>query len=1179
MQIAGVDFPQPLLNALRDRRLVVFAGAGVSIGTPALLPNFKGLARQIAEGTGLTIAEFEPEDRFLGRLKDAGPDVHRRAAQILQTNEPKYTDLHLNLLRLYTAPENVRIVTTNFDPLFEQAAADVFNLTPKVFQAPALPLGQRFQGIVHIHGAVDDPTEMVLTSQDFGRAYLTEADGWARRFLVDLFANYTVLFIGYSHQDTIMTYLTPSLPPDGNQQRFALVGDWKSEDQGHWRRMGVEPVPFQQADADDFGSLDSAVAGLADLLSRGTLDWQREIAEIASRYPPVGPTDDESAGTVEHALSDPVETRFFAESAELPEWIEWLDSRGHLTALFNDGELSQRDQTLLHWLVSRFALTHDSTVFALTGRHGNRLNPAFWQSLSWKMQDCLQESPDPAVLTRWVLFLASAIPKEADEVALSWLAEACAAVGATDGLLRVYEALTDGFDRAPPSDQWISSVMFHYQAQQMLSEHIKPNLAEVAESLLAVTTMRLNARHAVLNAWGQSDPTWHSDNIRRSAIEPHEQDDIAGEVDPLVDVARECLEWLAVNRPDAARLWSERHASSQAPLLRRLAVHTLSARTDLSPADKIAWLLECCDIHDIATHHEIFRAASIIYPQAGSERRSDLIDAVLAYRRPQETQPDNDLYTAVHHFTWLHWLSEAAPDCELTSQSLDDIWKQLPEFQPSEHPDFILYHQAGIQSGDQSRWTADALLARSAAEVLPDLLAYQPTDQQRFGGHDRWAMLRAVEGAAQTDASWGLELADAMAGIGERHSDLWNHVIVAWGKADLDQEGVRRVLSHLSSEELHRQYVREIARVLYELVGKADGSETTGLPGEANSIAAALHQHANIVEVPNFTSSLGGVPQDVDWLHKAINHPSGILAEFWAESIALWCRQQETPPQSLSDEYCAALDCIVQDDSDAGKLGRTVLAKYFPLLLWVDETWTRQNLIPLLDPVCSEFLSAWDGLTHCRPMPPQTAELLREPFLKAVEQINRDLAGSRRKRFITKYTAMLVWFASGPTDEWITKLLTHGGAEARHQFAMEISGHLRSLDSARQETIWSTWLKGYWENRLLGVPVQLDDTEIDSMLYWTSLLSSVFPEAVDLAVHMPTVRLQQGIVISQLRDGDLVDQYPEAAAKLLIHLGKTDQNPWTWYRAKEIFDKLFLSDLDSETEVSLKATAAKVVLW
>ena len=39
MKIAGVDFPEPLLAALRDGRLVVFAGAGVSMGLPAGLPD------------------------------------------------------------------------------------------------------------------------------------------------------------------------------------------------------------------------------------------------------------------------------------------------------------------------------------------------------------------------------------------------------------------------------------------------------------------------------------------------------------------------------------------------------------------------------------------------------------------------------------------------------------------------------------------------------------------------------------------------------------------------------------------------------------------------------------------------------------------------------------------------------------------------------------------------------------------------------------------------------------------------------------------------------------------------------------------------------------------------------------------------------------------------------------
>jgi hypothetical protein len=97
MRIGGVDFPEPLLNALRERQLVVFAGAGVSMGPPANMPGFRELARQVAEGTGLFIGEDEPEDRFLGRVKEAGPCRFPRS-------------LTQGFTRSLTHPENAVIV-------------------------------------------------------------------------------------------------------------------------------------------------------------------------------------------------------------------------------------------------------------------------------------------------------------------------------------------------------------------------------------------------------------------------------------------------------------------------------------------------------------------------------------------------------------------------------------------------------------------------------------------------------------------------------------------------------------------------------------------------------------------------------------------------------------------------------------------------------------------------------------------------------------------------------------------------------------------------------------------------------------------------------------------------------------------------------------------------------------
>ena len=69
LKIVGIEFPKRLCTALRDGELVVFAGAGVSMGEPANLPNFQCLAGMIAEGTGQSLQNSEPVDRFLRKLK------------------------------------------------------------------------------------------------------------------------------------------------------------------------------------------------------------------------------------------------------------------------------------------------------------------------------------------------------------------------------------------------------------------------------------------------------------------------------------------------------------------------------------------------------------------------------------------------------------------------------------------------------------------------------------------------------------------------------------------------------------------------------------------------------------------------------------------------------------------------------------------------------------------------------------------------------------------------------------------------------------------------------------------------------------------------------------------------------------------------------------------------------
>ena len=132
---------------------------------------------------------------------------------------------------------------------------------------------------------------------------------------------------------------------------------------------------------------------------------------------------------------------------------------------------------------------------------------------------------------------------------------------------------------------------------------------------------------------------------------------------------------------------------SEAPLLRRLAVHALSVRADLTADGKIDWLLDRIGLHDLPAHHEIFRAVRLAYPESSPERRKAIIDGVRAYRWPDEKHPDKQRLGAYHQLEWLHWLHGAAPDCALTKQALDAVSAQHPEFKPREHPD--LTHWTG----------------------------------------------------------------------------------------------------------------------------------------------------------------------------------------------------------------------------------------------------------------------------------------------------------------------------------------------------------------------------------------------------------------------------------------------------------------------------------------------------
>lgn len=88
MRFQGVDIPSDVLGAQQEGRLVVFAGAGVSIPSPSNYPDFEGLVRAIGGATGALAKD--PFEVLLGQFLERGIDVHARAQKLLSNPDSKF---------------------------------------------------------------------------------------------------------------------------------------------------------------------------------------------------------------------------------------------------------------------------------------------------------------------------------------------------------------------------------------------------------------------------------------------------------------------------------------------------------------------------------------------------------------------------------------------------------------------------------------------------------------------------------------------------------------------------------------------------------------------------------------------------------------------------------------------------------------------------------------------------------------------------------------------------------------------------------------------------------------------------------------------------------------------------------------------------------------------------------
>lgn len=423
----GPNIPYEVLTAQEEGRLIFFCGAGVSM--KAGLPDFKGLIMSIYSELR---AEPDPkekkaiEEKAFERVIELLDErfgyrkIRELVSELLQVPPNPDLSVHSAILKLSENRENqykefaTRLVTTNFDLLFEEASSSLESL-----YAP--PSRDNWSGIVHLHGIVGASSTHVLNSAEFGDAYVL--NGVTSRFIYDLIQKYTILFVGYGIGDTVVQYLLKALSAGRRrgeeiQKAYALLScePYNNED---GELSGVTPIYYDSSGNHEL--LHKSLDWWAKSYSGGLRFKIDTMRQVATRKP------SELGYEKEHLLWAIQDSKVANEFSKLGNqvdfaWCEEFDKAGFLNtpgksenALIRGycspdmfQRLDQRQLALAYWILNHMG--NPDTVRWMVSK-GHILH----EEVKWLLRPRLNDPTMPEPLQVAWSVLLGIVPLDKDE--------------------------------------------------------------------------------------------------------------------------------------------------------------------------------------------------------------------------------------------------------------------------------------------------------------------------------------------------------------------------------------------------------------------------------------------------------------------------------------------------------------------------------------------------------------------------------------------------------------------------------------------------------------------------------------------------------------------------------------------------------------------------------------------
>jgi len=1100
----GVDLPDEVLDAHERGNLVFFIGAGASLAKPSNLPLFDGLAKELAKRAAHPFSRRGGLDFFVGSLESlpGGFNAHHHAKEVIANPKSKFNSLHSAIVDLAGAGGAFRVVTTNYDDHLKSAAASASIPIVDTWFGPALPVGRDFAGLVHLHGSVLRPEgEMILTDRDFGRAYMTDA--WAARFLLPMFDRFTVVFVGYSHDDVIMRYLALGLPSPKNSEmskRFAITSEPLNP---KWDYLGIRAIGYT-AVGRNHSALTDAFEAWSNRSRMGQTEHRSRVQTIVlgGTTLPLPERDYllSRLRTAEGAQDFAVAAAALPDSLKV-NWLVWLEDIPQFKELFTPKEIPDATATLGNWFAREFIASpalHGAALQTVE-RIGQSMTSSLFQNAIWAVENLARE--DSVAGERWLAFLSTSVHGQSGPVRADMLLPYLPESGPRSTVvlrtvLRPFLSLKRRwFLDDTESERIIPDAEVTWNADEyILTQHLTLAVESAPPGELALGAALQESLIAAYDLLDAYDGGRDRDSLvnHRSSIVAHAQDDLRNPIDAIIDALRDFgLKALPLRPELPAQWWATGRG-----LLQRIALHLIASDRTRAASNKIEWLLDHTDIYNFDLKHEVFEVLAVAIADASETLKERVLAAAQVGPDYPATLPDGERHIAYIRYNLLVWLTRSAPDWEAAAVLLASIQDEHPNFEPRDHPDFDSWMSGGTWGGVlpmEPEEFISALDSDLAGAFV--ILMGRDYSEHEFNQPTWRDALELVEKAIETRPDLGILLWDHITTSGEldgRADELRRAVVEGWGKADLSPFGAS-VVDRVAQLVGDVESARVISRFLLDQVRQAmNTDETTALRSMRDLALRLWNEH-------NAQFSHSGQTDPLSFAPLYLNSWPGSLAQYWASEVDRRWRHHRDDWTGLSDQETVALTQMILGNRDALDAIQPVIAGELFFFFAADPAFTSQWIVPLFsDEVSSRF--AWS--TYLR-HPRYDDRLLSAGLLRSLiaEWSRLDSLGGRelRSSFFSLVASVVTYAGidTGARRELLTQsVLASDGAHAA-DFAQSVVTFLAS-DGVNGSGAWKHWLKQHLTDRLNGRPRTASAEELERWADAIPHLGSAIPAAVKL---------------------------------------------------------------------------------